>query len=230
MDVLVDVDKELFGMTTLCNGGKLKAIVFCCSVEKECPYRDKALELLGIDKDMFESIKRSYREYDDDRLCYGNLAFCCPLDKRCKKRDEVLHDKDMSPKDYIAFKTELLKKFREVAKSGNFEEKVCFHYVATARELDGNRQFALVLFGNPEVSSVLFVKECAEIKDGIPIDSKPNTEIVSIRLSQELLEKLDTLAKEWGKSRSEVIRTILARATTAVNHTLLESPALQEGN
>ena len=211
----MDADKELFGTTTLCNGGKLKAIVFCCSTQKPCPFRDGALKILGIDKDTYEQVKRSYKEYDDERLCYGNLAFCCPLDKKCKKRDEVLHDKDMSPRDYIAFKTELLKRFEELVEDLDvFEEKVCFRYVAKATELDGNRHFALVLMGNPELSDMLVVERYAEIKDGLLIDKQPNTEIVSLRLGQDLLKNLDTLAKKWGKSRSEVIRMILMSAMT----------------
>jgi len=213
----MDADKELFGTTTLCNGGKLKAIVFCCSTQKPCPFRDGALKILGIDKDTYEQIKRSYKEYEDDRLCYGNLAFCCPLDKKCKKRDEVLHDKDLSPRDYIAFKTQLLKKFEEqVGDKSVFDNKVCYHYISIATELDGRRHLALMLLGNPEICNMLKVEQWAEVREGVLVDRQPNTEIVSLRLGQDLLEKLDALAKAWGKSRSEIIRTILAVAVTSI--------------
>jgi len=104
-------DKELFeklkNETNICGGGTLIALVFCCGLEKPCPYRDEALKLLGISKETYKKVKEAHRI--DADVCFGSLAYCCSLRKRCPARDKALKKLDMSYDDYIRYKLKILK-------------------------------------------------------------------------------------------------------------------------
>jgi len=105
-------DKELLERlkkeTNICGGGTLISLVFCCGLEKPCPYRDEALKLLGISKETFRKVKEAHK-LEHDTVCFKNLAYCCSLRKKCPIRDKALKDLGMSYDDYINYKLQILK-------------------------------------------------------------------------------------------------------------------------
>lgn len=207
---------DLLNMPNLCAGGKLAALVFCCSTRKECPVRDKALEILGISKEDYEMVKSSM-DYRDDRLCYGNLAFCCSLEEECRVRDTVMRELGMSPGDYIAMKKKLLEELKKVATTKNgWNEVIMYKMLGRMVVTNADRNpIYMIAMGNPEISDyirVIYWEEVEEEGESIAAIKKSGNQILSLRLDNGLLHEIDMLSMKKGVPRSRLIREILRRA------------------
>ena len=210
---------DLLNTPNLCAGAKLAGIVFCCSTKKECPFRDKALEILGISKEDFERVKTT--GYSDSRLCYGDLGFCCSLEEECKTRDQVMKELGLTPGDYIALKRKVLGELKKVAKNPDFDtliENEAVAYKMVGRMVITNTEknpIYVIAIGNPELSHyfrVVYWERVEEKGGSIAAIRKAGNQIVSLRLDNGLLHDLDMISKKRGVPRSQLIREILVRA------------------
>lgn len=136
----------------LCGGGTLKAIVFCCGLEKPCPIRNTALKILNIPLSVYKKIKDE-NGIKAEGVCFGNIAYCCSLKKPCPYRNQALTELGMSEEDYLEFKARLLERFMEYNDDDEvWNQRVMKKYVFIMVDPETKISYKGVGIGNPELS------------------------------------------------------------------------------
>jgi len=224
--------EDLIRLENLCNGSPLAAIAFCCRSTKPCPFRDKALELLGIGVEEYEAVKEEMK-IEAKGTCYGNLAYCCSLNTQCEARDRVLNELEMTPAEYLQYKYRILKKLipKELEEEA-FTRKVVFLFAFEMVNLDdpdtGYRGLAL---GNPELTDNLLIIDVKPMSPSMSEDVKNEVrknKFLSVRVSSEKYEQLVNLASVRDCNVSDVVREAIALYLNLYGKTV-EVPVAREG-
>lgn len=202
--------EDLIKYDNLCNASPLTSLVFCCSVEKKCPFRDKALKILGISKKEYTRIKEE-NKIEAKGTCYGNLAYCCSLNSACESRDKALKELNISHSEYLKYKYKILTKLIPENKLQLAENtKVIYMLAFEAVSLDNtDLGYRGIAFGNPELTDNLVILNYQEITPKIDEkvkDSLKKEKFLSIRISKSTYNKLFDLAKINSCSISDLVR------------------------
>lgn len=210
--------EELVRLESICGGGHLASIVFCCGVKKDCPFRKEALDRLGISEEKYAEVKEKHK-IEAKGTCYGNLAYCCSLNEQCEARDKVLRDLGMTPAEYLQYKFDILidlipKNKMELA----FKERVLHKYafemvklddLEEGKEMEGYRGLAL---GNPEISDSLIILDYQPIQPQVDEEVREairKSEFISARVDSELYNTIVSIAQRNGYNVSKIIRDAL---------------------
>lgn len=188
-------------MHNICGAGTLHSIVFCCAIEKECPFRTKALEMLGITEEEYTKIKEKNCVEAD--VCYGNLAYCCSLEKKCAIRDSALEKLGWSGEDYLEYKSKILADFLAIARVKDaFNRRVIQRFAVMFCDLDTGEEYRGLAIGTTSFLKILqYVNESrAELDVGNG---------VMVILDGEEAEKILEEAKKRNCGLSETVKQII---------------------
>lgn len=205
--------EDLVKFENLCGGAPLASIVFCCDTRKDCPFRRKALEILGISEEIYKAVKEKYAK-EAEGTCYGNLAYCCSLNEQCAARDNALKKLGMSPAEYLQYKYKILldlipKDKLETAFRTKVLYKFAFEMVKIDSMSEGYRGLAL---GNPELTNTLIILDVKPIELAISEEVKETvrkSEYISVRVTREQYNKIAEIAVKNGCNMSDVVREAL---------------------
>jgi len=154
----LDLVEILRKTPNLCGGGQLYAIVYCCGLQKPCPIRDKALEMLGITKDEYAMVKEKHR-IAHEGVCFKNLAYCCSLLKPCIARGKAMKELEITATDYLKYKAEMLKEFMRIARNKSkevWEERIMRPLIFLVLDPEKGIEWKGIAIGNLDISPSLF--------------------------------------------------------------------------
>lgn len=141
-------------MHNICGAGTLHSIVFCCAIEKECPFRTKALNMLGITEEEYTKIKE--KNCIEADVCYGNLAYCCSPEKKCAMRDSALEKLGWSIEDYLNYKSKILRDFVAIARNKDaFNQRVIQRFAVIYCDLDTGEEYRGLAMGTTSFLRIL---------------------------------------------------------------------------
>ena len=204
--------EDLIKLDNLCNASPLTSIVFCCKAVKPCPFREKALEILGISEETYTRIKEE-NKIEAEGTCYGNLAYCCSINVQCESRHKALKELGITPVEYLKYKYKILIELLlessvslEVAETERVVYMLAFKAVSLHNPDVG---FRGLMLGNPELVDNLIVLNYQEITprlDESVRDSIRKEKFLSVRVSKMTYDRLVDIAKVNGCNISDLVR------------------------
>lgn len=202
--------EDLIKYGNLCDASPLVSIVFCCKANKECPFRNEALKILGISKEEYTEVKEKYK-IEAKGTCYGNLAYCCSLNVQCESRSNALKELGMTPSDYLKYKYKILKELiperkLQLALKERVVYLLAFEAVCLNNADVGYKGLAI---GNPELMDSFLLlnyqKSTPKLDEAVR-DSIKKEKFLSVRVSRTTYDKLADIATLNGCSISDLVR------------------------
>ncbi|MEM2029874.1 MAG: hypothetical protein QXV35_00880 [Archaeoglobaceae archaeon] len=190
-------------MHNICGAGTLNSIVFCCSTEKDCPFRTQALEMLGISEKEYMRIKE--KNCINANVCFDNLAYCCSLEKKCEKRDSALKELNWSAEDYLNYKRKLLIEFKAIARNKDaFSKRVINRFAVVFCNIDSGEEYRGLAVGTTSFLKILQYTN----------SSKAEIEIgngIMVLLDGDIARKAVEKARENNCGVSEFVKMLIEK-------------------